>query len=291
MDLSFIIVNYNTAILVEECIDSLLKNKSLKEIEFEIVVVDNGSNDNSVSFLTKKYIKFSNIKVIDSKENNGFGKGNNIGVSNSDGEFICCINSDTISQNTDYLEILSNFKNEKIGILGAKILNKDNSIQSLGFKKPSVKNDFLLSFLFWNFNLIKKIRYHNYTDKGLINVDWVSGCFFLIRKVTFEEVEGFDEKIFMYSEDLDLSVRVGNMGLQNYVLDTTDIYHLHGGSTNNKKPNFQKMLDEKKNYFYVIQKNKLANSLELFLIKIFTKMHVLMLYILKNVVRKIKIEN
>lgn len=291
MDLSFIIVNYNTSLLVENCINSLLKNKTLEEIKFEIVVVDNGSIDNSVPFLIEKYKTLKNIKIIDSKKNNGFGKGNNIGVSNSSGKFICCINSDTISQNTDYPKMLSYFKNQEIGILGAKVLNKDNSIQSLGFNKPSIKNDFLLSFLFWNFNFMKKIRYHKYKNKGLINVDWVSGCFFLIRKSTFEEVKGFDEKIFMYSEDLDLSVRVENVGLKNYVLDTTDIYHLHGGSTNNKKPNLQKMLKEKKNYFYVIKKNKLANTLELCLIKFFTKIHIFILYILKNTVRKIKVEN
>ena len=154
MDLSFIIVNYRTPYLVMDCIDSLLKNKSLKKINHEIIVVDNGSKDDSVSLLTDKYKESSKVVIIDSKINGGFGKGNNIGFAHSQGEFICCINSDTISRRTNYIDLLNCFKKNDVGILGTKVLKKDDTIQSLVFKKPSVKNDFLLSFLFWNFNFL-----------------------------------------------------------------------------------------------------------------------------------------
>jgi len=293
LDLSFIIVNYNTPLLVEECIDSLLENSSLKNnMKFEVIVIDNKSKDDSVYFLSEKYINHKNIIIVDSGENNGFGKGNNLGAFYSKGKYLCCINSDTISKKTDYQKLLNELeRNKEIGLLGTKVLNKDGSIQSLGFNNPSVKNDFLLSFLFWNFNFMKKIRYRSYKNKGLFNVDWVSGCFFLVLKENFEKVNGFDEKIFMYSEDLDLSIRINNIGLKNFVLDTTEIYHLHGGSTNKKKLSLRKMLKEKNNYFYVIKKNNLLNYVEILLIKSFTKIHVLMLYILKNTLRKIKVEN
>lgn len=256
---SFIIVNYNTKLITGETIQSLLENHSLKNFIYEIIVVDNNSSDGSQEYLKKK---FPLINLIQSSENIGFGRANNLGSNYSSGDYLVFINSDTLSKNTNYELLLEQFKtNENIGFLSCKILNENNSIQSLGFKFPSIINDIKLRILFWNFNFMKKIRFKNYKNRGLFSVDWVSGCFMICEKESFFQIGQFDKSIFMYSEDLDICYRMVQNNKLNYVLDTTSLYHLHGKSSNNKKLTAKKLMNNKKNYFYVIKKNNITKGI------------------------------
>ena len=268
MEISIIIVNYNTKKITEECIVSLLNNPTVNNIEYEIIVVDNKSSDGSLEYLKNK--KYSRTKIISNNRNSGFGQGNNLGIKNSKGEYILLLNSDTIANNLNFEKMIKIFEeNNDIGILSTKILNDDNSIQSLGFKYPSVLNEIKLNQLFWNYNFVKKIRFRNYKDKGLKKVDWVSGCCMMFRKDDFENIGMFDEKIFMYAEDLDICYRMNKSGKGIYVYDKTNIYHLHGKSSEKKTLKLKNLLKIRANYYYVIKKNNICQNLLLIKISYF----------------------
>lgn len=264
--ISFIIVNYNTREITTDCINSLKLNEDLKRIPYEVIIVDNNSSDGSVQYFEK--IVEENIHIISNNMNHGFGKANNIGVREAKGEYVILLNSDTLAHQTDFNSLIS-VMNEKvdIGILSIKILNKDSSIQSLGFNFPTLLNEIKLNLLFWNYNQIKKIRFRNYKNKGLYDVDWVSGCFILMRKRDYISVKGFDEKIFMYAEDLDLCYKIVNQGKRICIYDMTSIFHLHGISSNKKKIKLTNLLKRRENYYYVIKKHNLISILSLQMVK------------------------
>ncbi|WP_148359275.1 glycosyltransferase family 2 protein [Peribacillus simplex] len=267
IELSFIIINYNTKNITEDCINSININKTLTDIKYEIILVDNDSTDGSIKYFTEN--KYENVILIKNNKNEGFGKANNIGVKNSTGKYVVLLNSDTIVDQTDFKLLIGKISdNESIGVLSAKILNKDKSIQSLGFDFPSIKNEVKLNLLFWNFNFIKKFRYRNYKNKGLFRTEWVSGCFMIIRKLDYKEVGGFDEDIFMYAEDVDLCYRLYKKNKYSFVMDETSIYHLHGLSGNKKRIKLNQLLKRKENYYYIIRKNNLLSPFKLFLIKL-----------------------
>ncbi|MBT2290573.1 glycosyltransferase family 2 protein [Paenibacillus albidus] len=258
MNISIVIVNYNTKEMTSRCVDSFLHNR-VDDKDIEIIVVDNASTDGSSVYFQEKYSYRENIKIILNEKNFGFGLANNIGVGVARGHYIAFANSDTYVDGFDFGNLIKCFEEHgNLGALSCKILYPNGSIQTLGFDFPSLLNDFKLNVLFWNYKFVKKIRYRNYHNKGLIKRDWVSGCFFMCKKELFQKVNGFDSEIFMYAEDLDICARFYSLGLENFVYDKEEIYHLHGQSSINSKISFKKMLVSKKNYYYVMRKNKLV---------------------------------
>jgi GT2 family glycosyltransferase len=255
MELSVIIINYNTKLMTKECVDSYIDNLD-KKVTYEIIIVDNNSKDGSKEYFNVCYSSIPNVNLICNDKNVGFGNANNIGVRCAKGKYLLFANSDTIIKKFNIHNMINCFEAKgDVGALSCKIINQDDSIQSLGFDYPSLLNDFKLNFLFWNYNFIKKYRYANYKDKGLIKRDWVSGSFLMCQKENFDIVEGFDPKIFMYAEDLDICARFQKIGKDNYVYDKEEIYHFHGKSG---KIDYFKLIAAKKNYLYVIEKNGLS---------------------------------
>ncbi|OBZ09822.1 hypothetical protein A8L34_21365 [Bacillus sp. FJAT-27264] len=282
---SFIIVNYNTKLITADCINSINNNPTLKELTYEIIIVDNNSTDYSVKFFQEG--AFKNTRVIINKINDGFGKANNIGVSYSTGEFVVLLNSDTLVQETDFSLLVDTIKKDKeIGVLSVKILNEDKTIQSVGFEFPSLQNELRLNLLFWNFNFVKKIRFKNYKNKNLFRVGWVSGCFMVIRQEDYRLVGGFDEKIFMYAEDVDLCYRLSKYDKYSFTLDETSIYHLHGKSGNKKNITLRKILENKRNLYYVLKKNEILPKWKIDVVKFSFFIHALVLVTIKKL-RKI----
>lgn len=277
-DFSFIIVNYNTATITDKCIRSLLTNQSLENFKTEIIVVDNASVDGSEQALTSKF--GSAIRIIRSDENIGFGRANNLGVEYATGRVLVLINSDSVADLTDFCSILDILNSEaSLGFLGIKVLNEDLTIQTLGNSFPDLLVDFKTHVLFQDLNIFKKIRYSNYSEQGLFQVDWVSGCFMAVRKTVFDELKGFDPNIFMYAEDIDICFRAFEKGYSNYMFDKTSVIHLHGKS-GDKKPSLKKMMKTVPNYFYVVKKHGLSHFP--FLIKCFTYFNVLAVWIVKR---------
>lgn len=167
-----------------------------------------------------------------------------------------------------------------IGSVSSYILNKNKSFQSLGFSFPKMSSVLIDNVTFRNFNFRKKYVSINFENKW-IDVDWISGCFLLITKRTYEKINGFDENIFMYSEDLDLGYKLKNLNLKNTVSKSTYVIHDQKKSVY-KKGMFHILWERKKNYFYVLKKHNHFNIVEYNLIKLSSYFNLLTICIFKK---------
>jgi len=223
LKLSIIILNYNVRYFLELCISSV--QAAISTIDAEIIVVDNNSNDESCNMIKQL---FPEVTLIENKENFGFSKGNNQGVTVAKGEYICILNPDTVVAE-DSFEKLLEFASlqENIGIIGCKLI--DGTGQFLPESKrniPTVK--VAANKIFGN----SKKYYANHLNQGETGkVDILVGAFMLLKKEVYQEVNGFDEDYFMFGEDIDLSYRILNLGYDNYYFSDTKIIHFKGEST------------------------------------------------------------
>ena len=227
MQVSIIVVNYNTKDITENCIASIITQT--KDVEYEIILVDNGSTDGSKEYFERR----NDIKYIYSKENLGFGKANNLGNRYANGEFLFILNSDTILIENS-IKILKDFfeANERklnIGVLGAVLCDENlNRINSAG-SFPQIKY-YISDYL----NLFFKTKYKTYDNiefKDITKVDMVSGADMFLRRDLFNKVNGFDEDFFLYFEETDLQKRISNLSKTNYIINQTKIIHLEGASS------------------------------------------------------------
>jgi hypothetical protein len=252
--LSIIIISFNTEKLTIDCINSIFKDKSLSFnlnktndndlIPTEIIVVDNNSHDDSVKSLKKLFKSTSGGKLIENKENSGFGKANNQALKIAKGNYILFLNSDTlilhsaISQSLIWLS-----SHPEASTCTAQLLNKDKSIQASGGYFPTILNTLTwclgLDDLPFVNKIIKPIHPHTpqfYTHDNFYlydhQQDWVTGAFMLIRKSSLNKIGGFDENYFMYGEEVELSYRIKNNNKNNQVwyLVGPQIIHLGGAS-------------------------------------------------------------
>lgn len=249
---SIIIISYNTSKITIDCLKSILQDKGLKEIPFEIIVVDNDSKDDSVSQIKKfkNSLKSDNLnlEIIANNFNGGFGKANNQGLKIAKGNYILFLNSDTlilhsaISQSLNWL-----CSHPEASVCTAQLLNLDKTIQASGGFFPNVLNT-----ITWCLNLddlplvnkiIKPLHPHTpnfYThDKFYLKdhqQDWVTGAFMLVRNSQLKNTNGFDENYFMYGEEVELSYRIKKYypNSQTWYLIGPQIIHLGGASAKNK---------------------------------------------------------
>ncbi len=226
--LSIIILNYNTRELLSENIECVKKNA--RNLNHEIILVDNGSTDGSVEFVRDKY---SDVKIVRNERNMGGAAGRNKGFLNSSGDFILFIDSDTfLGDNcvSTLLKIIT--KDEKIGAVGCKLLNRDGSTQYSAKRFPSLFSEFFNIFFLGKFfpntkfSQIIKVK-----DGDTIEVDWISGALTMCRRDAVIRAGGFDERYFYGGEDADICYRIKK---NNYkVIYTTECsaVHLGGGTT------------------------------------------------------------
>lgn len=250
-DVSIIIVNYNTMKLTEECIQSIYKFTS--EISFEIILVDNSSNDGS-----KEHFRNDNrILFIENSENYGFGKANNIGLTYAQGKYILFLNSDTILIGNAiyalYIFAENNF-DFNIGALGTLLINKKYEIN-----KPFA---FFPSLNLFYINTLKRFKiknkYAQIIDKTIENeysfVDCISGANLFVPAYVLKISGAFDPKIFMYSDETDLQKRMDNCGFSRILINNKEIIHL-GGASFNKKMTFNKYVIQQRSMLIYIKKH------------------------------------
>lgn len=223
MKLSVVILNYKVPYFLELCLQSV--EAAILNIEAEIIVVDNLSQDNSCVMVRQK---FPNIKLIENNENYGFSKGNNIGVAQAKGAYVCILNPDTVvAENT--FEILLNFvkDKEKIGIVGCKL------IDGIGNYLPESKRNIPIPKIAIQKVLGNNKKYYanHINDTSIGKASIFVGAFMLLKKAVYDEVSGFDEDYFMYGEDIDLSYKIEKNGYQNYYVGLSTIIHYKGEST------------------------------------------------------------
>ncbi len=213
MKLSVVILNYNVKFFLELCLKSV--EQAITSIDAEIIVVDNDSLDGSCDMVKQK---FPLVRLISNQDNVGFAKANNEGVKAAKGEYICILNPDTVVAEDTFVQLLE-FAESKpdLGAIGCKLI--DGSGKFLPESKrnvPVVK--VALQKIFGN----GKNYYANHINVNEIGkVDVLVGAFMLMKKDTYNQVNGFDEDYFMYGEDIDLSYKLLHSGFHNYYYGET----------------------------------------------------------------------
>ncbi len=229
VDLSIVIVNYNTKKLTAECVESIISHT--KRLNYEIIIIDNFTTDESVNFLSKE---FPDIRIIANKQNLGYAKANNQGIKEAKGRAILLLNSDTKITKSDVLEKSVELLRKK-DILTINIQAMDGHNQQAAGFGPN-----LLNLFFWAFflddlpilrNLVKpyQISSLKYFDTNH-DVDWVIGAFFLAKREVFEKTGYLDERIFMYGEEMEFCRRARKNGYNVGYFCQPSIIHYGMGS-------------------------------------------------------------
>ncbi|MDP3994447.1 MAG: glycosyltransferase, partial [bacterium] len=247
--LSIVIANLNTKKLTLECIASIYKQNL--SFPFEVIVVDDGSNDGSVEALAEIEKERKNYKFIANKKNSGYAKANNNGLKIAKGQYWLLLNSDTIVKK-NALENLIKFADETpdAGVIGSKLLNADGSLQSSCFRFPTIKNAILECWFG------KKGLFEKFAPKAneATQVNAVVGAVFLITPEAKKRVGMLDERYWAYFEDIDYCRQVWKKGLKVYYLPKSEIIHYHGAS-------FKKLADEKNQWRKLIPSSKIYHGI------------------------------
>ena len=250
-EVSVIIVNYNTKELTKNTIQSIIKKT--KGVDYEIIVADNNSQDGSVEELKNTFQ--NKITIIETKQNFGFGKANNLAIKQSKGKYVFLLNSDTELINNsikifyDYME-----QNEQVGLCCGNLYNEKNIPQE-SCDMHLYRNTTLSYFLWRLFGICKHVFYmknvmsFNYSNK-VKTVAWCLGADMFIRKNILEKTGLFDENIFMYYEDMDLCFRIRKNGCLIKSLPEAKIIHFGSKSSNGIK----NIEEEAMSYWYVMLK-------------------------------------
>ncbi|WP_294823145.1 glycosyltransferase family 2 protein [uncultured Flavobacterium sp.] len=232
MQLSVIILNYNVRYFLELCIISV--QKALEGINSEIIVVDNNSPDDSCAMVKDR---FPSIKLIENEENSGFPKGNNIGVAVAKGEYICILNPDTVVSEDTFAKALA-FAEAKtnLGMVGVKFIDGTGNFlpeSKRGLPTPWVALTKMAGFykIFPKWRAFNKYYAQHLGENQAGEIDILPGAFMLLQRQVYLDAGGFDERYFMYGEDVDLSYTLQKMGLRNYYFPATAIIHYKGEST------------------------------------------------------------
>lgn len=253
MDVSIILVNYKTYWYLNDCIKSI-KDKT-QGLEYEIIVVDNASGDNSCAMIQNNH---PDVILLPSTTNLGFGRANNLGVSVAKGDFVFLLNTDTILINNAIKILLDYMKTAplEVGACCANLYHKDLSPNySYSLRFPS-----LLYLIFYRFHISIKNECFNETEYPRL-ISGIIGADMFMRKCVYGKLGGFDENLFMYVEDTELSYRIKEAGLKAYNIPSAKIIHLQGVSS----PTLKKMQWEIDGYCYFFDKHKSSTIKKMYL--------------------------
>jgi len=240
MDLSVVILSYNTKDLLEQALRTVLD--AATQLETEVFVVDNASSDSSVEMVAAK---FPTVRLICNEQNLGFAGGNNVALRQVQGRHVLLLNSDTIVQ-PETLDILVDYLDDHpaVGAAGCKILNPDGTLQlscRRGFPTP-VAAFCKMSGLSWLFPKSRLLAQYNltYLDPEETNeVDALSGSCMVVRKAAMDQVGMLDEDYFFYGEDLDWCFRLRQAGWKISYVPKTEIIHFQGESSRAQQMRFR----------------------------------------------------
>jgi hypothetical protein len=226
MDLSIIIINWNTKQLLRECVESVYK--TTKNINFEIIVVDNASSDGSVEMVKKEFDK---VILIENDVNMGFAKANNVGFPLAVGRYVLLLNSDTVVQ-PDALDSAVKFLdiNKEVGALTPKIFNADGTIQHPGYlKEPSLTAEIYDAFELRKIFKIERSDTRPAED-DVYEVAHACGCSLFIRNEALDKVGYLDDQMIFSFEDADICIRIRRAGWHILYFPDSHIIHFGGAS-------------------------------------------------------------
>lgn len=229
MDLSILIVNYNTRDLTMDALHSVFRSET--KYQYEVILIDNASADGSIEAIRTR---FPQVTVIENRENVGFARANNQGMRRASGKYILLLNSDTVIQ-PDTIETMIAFMEQHpdVGAAGCKVLLPDGSLDKAcrrGFPTPSAS----FYYAFGLAKLFPHVPKFNQYQLGYLDpdeeyeVDCLVGAFMLVRREVIEKVGFLDEQFFMYGEDIDWCYRIKQAGWKVYYYPRTSIIHYKG---------------------------------------------------------------
>jgi len=236
MDLSIVIVNWNTRDILRDCLKSVFEQT--EGITFEVIVVDNASVDGSAAMVKGDFPK---VTLVENGDNRGFSAANNQGMRVAKGRYLLLLNSDTVVLDNAIAKAVQFADRHKdSAVVGCRVLNADRTLQPTCFMFPSVLNLALsATYLYKMFPLSRFLGRERMTWWGrddIREVEVVTGCFMLVRKGAIEQVGVMDERFFMYAEETDWCWRFREAGWRNVFFPGAEIIHLGGQSTRQVKP-------------------------------------------------------
>lgn len=250
IDVSIIIVNYNTCEVTKNCINSIFEYT--KDIKFEVILVDNNSQDESKSLFSQD----KRINYIYLTSNLGFGKANNVGYEQAKGKYLFLLNSDTLLRSNavkefnDFMESSS----PSIAFTGTMLKDiKNNIIHSYG-NFPTL----LTGFRWYSILgiILNKLGYIESQDLAVTDkqVDYITGADLFIRKDVINKYGLFDPDFFMYFEETELQYRYTHYGYKCYIYSTPKIIHLENYSMNKSYKNYLRKLSVSLPSYYLYLK-------------------------------------
>ena len=232
MKLSIVILCWNDLKVIGDCLRSI--HGETADIDFEVIVSDNGSSDGSIEFIKDNYPR---VQILDNGENLGFARGNNVGIARSTGEYVLILNPNTIIHDRA-LEKLVAFADGRpeAGAFGCQVLNRDGSYQSPARPFPTIWRSWIAALymrpLAYLSDLFISDTYSGWKGDTERVIDWQSGCCVMFRRSVLENLGGFDSQFFYHFEEVDLCRRVWNAGYPIVYTPRAVITHLGGQSVN-----------------------------------------------------------
>lgn len=231
VDLSVIIVNWNTRELVTRCVQHVYD--TVQSLSLEVIVVDNASTDDSVTAIRGMYPQ---VKIIQNCENVGFARANNQAAAASTGRYLLLVNSDAWLQTGAARALYDLAESQcRAGIVGACLLNPDQSFQASHTPFPTLEQEFLILS-----GLGRKLYGRWYPSHGPDQVtrivDYVEGACLLVRREALDQVGGMDEGYFMYAEEVDWCYAMQKSGWQVWYQPAARVIHLGGASSQHRRP-------------------------------------------------------
>ncbi len=248
VDLSVIIVNWNTCDLLAGCLRSVYETAG--RIHLEVIVVDNGSTDGSVEMVCRE---FPQVKLMLNANNVGFARANNQALARSRGRYVLLLNSDTrllpgaLEESLRHME-----EHPRAGLVGVRLLNGDGSFQASYTPFPTLGREFLILS-----GLGRLLIRPSFPSQGPCERQgarrikgYVEGAYMMARREAIEEVGGLDERIFMYAEDVDWCYRFHRAGWEVWYLPQVTVIHYGGQSTRKRRGRMEAELYRSRVYFF-----------------------------------------
>lgn len=229
MDVSVIIVNYNTCQMTVNCINSIFE-KTLG-LDFEVILIDNASTDDS----KKQFEQDSRIRYIYSFENMGFGRANNVGMMLAHGEYILLLNNDTLLLNNAIKSFVDFSKCHcKDAFYGCWLQNEGGNFIHSCAQIPTVRSRLISALNSYRHRFNKKYEFFpeniQYSSKEIKEVGYITGADLFFHRSIYEKTGGFDHRFFMYYEESDWQLRAQKIGIKAFCVNGPQIIHFEGGS-------------------------------------------------------------
>lgn len=293
IDVSIIVVAWNIKKFVYDCFRSIYE--VTKGIRFEIIYVDNASQDGSVEMVKNE---FPEVKIIENDENKGFSKANNQAIEIAQGRYVLLLNSDTIVLENAIAKAVA-FSDAQLdaAVVGCKVLNPDRTLQYSCFMYPSILNQFLAAT--YLYKIFPRSRFFGremmtwWDFNDVREVESVKGCFFLVRRTAIEQVGLMDERYFFYGEDMDWCFRFKKAGWKVMFTPTGQIIHYGGKNSSLMVRKFRWQLEGSKLIFMRLHRSQLAFPLACSLSALFFILRIpywLALFMIRDKQRKLAIE-